>query len=150
MDTRRAAGLALTLDCSEVDSGEELTARLSTIARNTEVGEIVLLQNIGVLAGRSPILVLSPSDRSVVVRGRLLSLPRREFEVLAALAHRGGTLSRTLLGELVWPALPSRAAADFAKVYIRRLRRRLGHDADVLATTAAGYRLARPFRILPT
>ena len=149
MEARRAADHALTLDCSEIDSGEELTARLSTMSTRMHVGDIVLLQNVGVLAGRSPVLVICAQDRSVIVRGRHIALPKREFELVMALAAKGGRLSREMLGALIWTSHSPGAARDFAKVYVRRLRQRLGPDADVLETTRQGYRLARPFRILP-
>lgn len=149
-EARRVADHALTLDCSEVDSGEELTARLSTMATGMHVDEIVLLQNVGLLAQRSPAIIIRPQERSVVVRGRHVGLTKREFEILAAVAANGGALSREQLGAIVWPGRSPAATRSLVKVYVLRLRRRLGADAGILATTRLGYTLAGSVRTKDT
>ena len=95
----------------------------------------------------SPDLIVRILDRSIVIRGRHLDVPRREFEVTLALATHSGFARCSQLGTLIWPDLEPEAAASFAKVYVSRLRRRLGADRDIIATTRNGYLLTQSFAL---
>jgi DNA-binding response OmpR family regulator len=90
-------------------------------------------------------LVLDPATRTVLLRGRVLDLPPREFRLLHYLmARRGSVVSRTELWEAVWDGRPG-ASANTVSVHVRRLRGRLGDDPrspTVLTTVGkSGYRL---------
>ena len=95
----------------------------------------------------SPEFLVRLADRTLKVRGRSVQLPLREFEVALALVSHRGFLTRPVLGSLIWPDLPVRSSAAFAKVYVNRLRKRLGPDSDTVATLMGGYRLIVPFAV---
>lgn len=95
----------------------------------------------------SPELIVRILDRSVVARGRHLALPRREFEIGVVLATHGGFASCSELGALIWPCAEPESATALAKVYVSRLRRRLGSDRDLIATTREGYLLTQTFAL---
>ena len=90
----------------------------------------------------SPAIIVEVLRCGVTVRGRRLAVPRREFEVVLAIALSGGFASRRLLGSLIWGAKTPEVAARYAKVYVCRLRQRFGQDSDLLGTSTAGYYFA--------
>ena len=75
-------------------------------------------------------LVLDPAGRTATVDGRLLELTPREFDLLAYLCQRAGTVvtKRELLAE-VWRA-PYGAAEKTIDVHLSWLRRKLGETAE--------------------
>jgi DNA-binding response OmpR family regulator len=92
-------------------------------------------------------LIVEPAGRRVTFRGRPVELPRKEFDLLRALAERAGeVVSRRDLLETVW-------GGDFfgeektLDVHIARLRQRLNQDHDtpcpIETVRGVGYRLAR-------
>jgi DNA-binding response OmpR family regulator len=91
-------------------------------------------------------LVVEPAQRRVAVAGRPVELPRREFDLLCALASRAGrVVSRRELLEIVW-------GQDFfgedktLDVHVARLRQRLKRDGEsrclIETVRGVGYRLA--------
>lgn len=87
-------------------------------------------------------LVMNFEKKEVRLRQQLLSLSRREFQLLFAfLSNKNIVLSRTDLCEQVWgDALEERS--NVVDVYIRSLRKKLGEDARNLQTVRGhGYLL---------
>ncbi len=72
--------------------------------------------------------------------GKSIHLQRRELELVLALALHGGPLSRERLMESIWPDQKSDQAQNSLKVYVNRVRNRLGHASIVLSSR--GYSLA--------
>ncbi len=81
-------------------------------------------------AGGSSIgdLTIDPARRTATLRGKVLPLRRREFDLLAHLGRNTGiTLSRRHLLQAVWNNEVA-AGSRTIDVHIRRLRRHLGDD----------------------
>jgi DNA-binding response OmpR family regulator len=93
-------------------------------------------------SGRRPDLGLDLAGRTLSVDGRIVTLTRREFDLLAYLEdHRGVALSREELMKTVWQTgyLVGDRTID---VHVRRLRVKLGRYANQLSTLRGyGYRL---------
>jgi DNA-binding response OmpR family regulator len=97
----------------------ELLARLNAVARR---GPLVLgrILTVGTLK-------IDLTARSAMVGGRALSLPRREFEVLAAMARQPGqAVSRQQILDGAWGA-EAEITENSVDVYVGYLRRRLAH-----------------------
>jgi DNA-binding response OmpR family regulator len=121
-------------------SAAEVDARLRMLrARSTPVssrgGALVLGE-----------LVVDEATYSARLRGRLLELTYREFELLKYLAqHAGRVLARGRLLQEVW-------GYDFVSdvrtvdVHVRRLRAKLGseHEQMIVTVRNIGYKLVRP------
>lgn len=75
----------------------------------------------------------------VFVGGVLETLARSEFAILIALGRRSRAYSVVELGDLLYPELDADNAANRLRVYVHRIRRRLGRGAIV--AEAGGYRL---------
>lgn len=73
-----------------------------------------------------------------------VDLPPREFAVLITLALAPRVWPSYRLIPLLWPGA-SPSASSCLKVYVHRLRRRLGKD--VIMSTNRGYELARSVRV---
>jgi DNA-binding response OmpR family regulator len=70
-------------------------------------------------------LILRPGDFMVTARGRVLTLSRREFELLLFLArHPGRVLSRDDLHEAVWGG-PIQSGDRSVDVYVHKIRTKL-------------------------
>jgi phosphate regulon transcriptional regulator PhoB len=115
-------------------SPKELMARLRAILRRS-----LPVQSAEVI--ESGDLRIDNPAREVFYGGEKLTLTRREFELLAFLAHHPGRVySREELLRRVW-------GYDFigetrtVDVHIRRLRKKLGEENSVIETvTGAGYK----------
>lgn len=93
-------------------------------------------------------LVLNPAAHTVRLRGSLIEMPPQEFRVLHFLmAHAGKVVTRDQLWAGVWGGNRP-AASNTITVHVRRLRLRLGDDAQhpqILTTVGGGgYRLESP------
>lgn len=131
-------------DCTDLNDGEALAANLREAAAMLAGADLtVTFKNLASLPDRGAEFTLRILDRDLVGRGRRTPLSGRELELLVVLATRNGPISRDEVGSIMWPLQPSQTAADFAKVYVSRLRKRLGADADIVVTTPAGYCLTR-------
>ena len=128
----------------------ELLARLRALARRAVTsmdGHVAVTANNGrfngsqngtqdgELAGTVPDLVfddliIDSKRREVWMRGEIVPLTSTEYRLLEELARHAGTvLPHSYLIEHVWG--PEYAGEDhYLKVFIRRLRRKLGDDAD--------------------
>jgi len=102
----------------------QLDARIRAVLRRTEAGA----------RGPQPVVVgpltVDPAARVATLHGRALDLTPREFDLLAYLAQRAGTVvtKRELMAE-VWRA-PYGAADKTVDVHLSWLRRKLGENAD--------------------
>jgi DNA-binding response OmpR family regulator len=102
----------------------QLDARIRAVLRRTGAGT----------RDREPIIVgplaVDPAARTATMDGRVLDLTPREFDLLAYLAGRAGTVvtKRELMAE-VWRA-PYGAADKTVDVHLSWLRRKLGETAD--------------------
>ena len=146
MEVQHSTALAgnWVCDCTDLNDGEALAANLREAAAMLAGADLtVTFKNLSGLAERGSEFVLRVLDRDLVGRGRRTPLSGRELELLVVLATRNGPISRDEVGSIMWPLQPTQTAADFAKVYVSRLRKRLGADADIVATTPAGYCLTR-------
>jgi transcriptional regulator len=131
----------------EVTQDPVPTARLTT-PLPTRTAEPAVETSPDRESGRSPgpqpplDLGLDRAGRTLFVDGRAVLLTRREFDLLAYLQdHRGVALSRRELMTAVWQTdyLIGDRTID---VHIRRLRVKLGPQADRLSTLRGyGYRL---------
>lgn len=76
----------------------------------------------------------------VTIGGSRVSLPDGEFGVLVGVAlHSGPVLTRAFISEL-WPEREPNTATNLLKVYIHRIRTRLGKP-DIVRSTNRGYEL---------
>lgn len=82
-----------------------------------------------------------------VVRRNAFSIPlsRREREVTVALALADRPLSAREIGTLLWPDADAYGAANLAKVFVYRVRRRIA--LDFVVSRDGGYGLGRAVRI---
>jgi Response regulators consisting of a CheY-like receiver domain and a winged-helix DNA-binding domain len=102
----------------------QLDARIRAVLRRTEAGS----------RGPQPVVVgpltVDPAARVATMHGQALDLTPREFDLLAYLAQRAGTVvtKRELMAE-VWHA-PYGAADKTVDVHLSWLRRKLGETAD--------------------
>jgi DNA-binding response OmpR family regulator len=116
---------------------EELLARLRAVLRRPR--DVIVPE---VLAAGS--LRLWPADRQVMVAGRRLDVPGREFDLLEYLVRNSGrTLPRDLVLERLWGEGAS-PRANVVDVTVSRLRRRLaaaGWEGGIVAVAGLGYRL---------
>jgi DNA-binding SARP family transcriptional activator len=72
-------------------------------------------------------------ETKVLVDGVEIAVPRRELELLFALSTAGGSSEREKLAAQIWPEQTTDAARNSLKVYLARLRSRLGSEAIVSA-----------------
>lgn len=92
-------------------------------------------------------LVLDPAAHEVILRGRKVILPLREFQLLHLLMmHAGRVVTRHQISQLVWAG--ETEGSNTVNVHIRRLRARLGDDQKnpfiIVAVRGMGYRLDPP------
>ena len=122
-------------------SVEELLARITATLRRTRAldpGEQAVSK---IVAGE---VVIDLANQQVVRDGEPIHLTPTEFALLRELAlNRGKLLSHSHLLRRVWgPAYQTET--EYLRVYVRRLRAKLGDDGAQLILTAprAGYRFA--------
>ena len=77
---------------------------------------------------------------AVLRDGKRVKMQRREFDVLAALALKRGGLSREWFADRFWPDSETPEGLGRLKVYVYRLRQKLGDNAIV--STPQGYVLS--------
>jgi two-component system phosphate regulon response regulator PhoB len=134
----RVLGLELGADDYVVKpfSPRELVARIRAVLRRARpaVGTAPLV--IGRLA-------IDAAAHQVTVDGVTVSLTRREFDLLRALAEaRGRVLSREYLLDHVWGyTAAGEIESRTVDVHVRRLRQKLGPEGQRIGTvTGVGYR----------
>jgi DNA-binding response OmpR family regulator len=118
-------------------SAPELVARVAAVLRRAghsdERAPVVRLGSI----------TIDESARAVTVAGEPVSLTRREFDLLLALAAQPGrVLTRAQLLAAAWDT--TFVSAKTVDVHLAGLRRKLGGDLRVQALWGVGYRLDPP------
>jgi DNA-binding response OmpR family regulator len=103
-------------------SAREVAARVRAVRRRSQPRGEEPVQHIGSLS-------VDPSRREARLKGRLLDLSRKEFDLLYALARRNGRVAgrRELLAE-VWDQ-PLGGPDKTLDVHLSWLRRKLGESA---------------------
>jgi two-component system copper resistance phosphate regulon response regulator CusR len=114
----------------------ELLARVKSLLRRGRPEREVVLRAAG--------LEIDLLRRTVTRDGTEIALAHREFEVLEYLTrHKGGTVSREMLGRDVWKD-PNYALTNVVEVYVNLLRKKLdpaGGPSLIATVRGAGYRL---------
>jgi len=116
----------------------KLAARVKALFRRYEPGPPVAADETVIKVGR---LEINRTNRSVHLGSRDVFFPRKEFEILALLAGTPGKVfSREMLLDQVWgnDVVVIDRTID---VHIRKIREKLGDDADRIETLkGVGYR----------
>jgi DNA-binding response OmpR family regulator len=120
-------------------SPRELAAKVRAWMRRVDGGGMAML------SGEFGDLYLDIAAREVRVRGELVALPPREFDLLAFLAQRPRrAFSRTELLARVWSASQAWLGPATVTEHVRRLRRRIEEDPSrpqwVQTVRRIGYR----------
>jgi DNA-binding response OmpR family regulator len=123
----------------------ELMARLRSLIRRAHVTQLSLSADI--VAGD---LTVNFVNRSVWLAGAEVRLTATEFRLLEELIrHAGAVLSQQLLLERVW-GIEWIGDPDYVKVFVRRLRQKLGDDAEhptyIQTERGSGYRFIAPLK----
>jgi two-component system, OmpR family, phosphate regulon response regulator PhoB len=135
----RVLGLELGADDYVVKpfSPRELIARIRAVLRRVRPA-----------AGAAPLVIgrlaIDAAAHQVTVDGTVVSLTRKEFDLLRALAEaRGRVLSREYLLDHVWGyTAAEEIESRTVDVHVRRLRQKLGAEGQRIGTvTGVGYRL---------
>jgi DNA-binding response OmpR family regulator len=139
-ESDRVVGLRLGADDYVVKpfSPAELAARIATVLRRARPPAPLAHLDLGDLQ-------IDLATREVTVRGRIVDLPSREYEMLAFLAASPRqTFSRDELLEQVWPSSADRPAPATVTEHVRRIRSRIEKDPDhprwIRTVRGAGYR----------
>ena len=119
-------------------SPTELTARIRAFLRRRAAPVAFVL---GTLA-------IDYDQRRVTVAGRRVELTATEYELLRVLAQDAGrVLTHETLLRRVWAGRPA-AAPKIVRAYVKRLRDKLGDEADrpalIVNERGVGYRMPRP------
>ena len=134
----RVLGLELGADDYVVKpfSPRELVARIRAVLRRARPP-----------AGAAPLVIgrlaIDAAAHHVTVDGQAVSLTRKEFDLLRALAEaRGRVLSREYLLDHVWGyTAAGEIESRTVDVHVRRLRQKLGAEGQRIGTvTGVGYR----------
>jgi len=112
---------------------EELLARIRVIIRR-EKKQVDSPQTSYQVAD----LLLDTKARQVHRAGQIIQLPQREYNLLLALLkHRGETLTRDELLDLVW-GIDFEGQLNIVDVYIRYLRKKIDFESKPLIHTVRG------------
>ena len=119
-------------------SPTELTARIRAVLRR-RAGPVPFA--LGALA-------IDYDQRRVTVAGRRVELTATEYELLRVLAQDAGrVLTHETLLRRVWAGRPA-AGPKIVRAYVKRLRDKLGDEADrpalIVNERGVGYRMPRP------
>lgn len=79
----------------------------------------------------TPPLQVHLAEGKAFLRGCAVPLTNREFDLLAALSLASRPFSTDMLLDKIWPEADPAGARNALKVYVHRLRRRLGHAAVI-------------------
>ena len=122
-------------------SGPQLSARVNALLRRASIGQAEVFRVGG--------LEVRPGPREATIDGRPLELTAKEFDLLAYLAARPGTvIPKEDLHAAVWKA-PAGTEGRTVDVHISNLRKKLGEKPDdqhryLHTVFGAGVRLAAP------
>lgn len=118
---------------------KELLARVRSLLRDRAAATTGSVVEVGDLR-------IDAADHSAALAGRPLHLTRKEFDLLWMLAgNRGRLVTQDMILKTIWG--PAHAEdAQYLRVYIGQLRRKLGDDATnprwIFTEPGVGYRLA--------
>ncbi|MBT8166573.1 MAG: response regulator transcription factor [Acidimicrobiia bacterium] len=138
-ESDRVLGLELGADdyVTKPFSARELAARVKSVLRRSvtppePVAAVLTFDD----------LTIDARARQVTVRGDIVDLTRREFELLVFLAGSPGQVfSRRQLLDHVWDSSPEWQDPSTVTVHVRRLRTKLGDGVPPIATVwGVGYR----------
>ncbi|MEU5692606.1 response regulator transcription factor [Actinosynnema sp. NPDC020468] len=119
----------------------ELLARIEAVLRRTRSARAHDDTDPTLTLGT---LTLTPSTRQARIATEPIALTRKEFDLLALLVRRAGTVvSRDLIVDQVWQAhweAPSRTL----DTHIAALRGKVGHAVRIDTVRGVGYRVDRP------
>ncbi len=122
-------------------SVEELLARITATLRRTRATQAAEPQALTITAGD---VIIDLAKQQVTRGGESIHLTPTEFALLRELAlNRGKLLTHAHLLRRVWGAA-YQTETEYLRVYVRRLRSKLGDEGAQLILTAprAGYRFA--------
>ena len=138
-ESDRVLGLELGADdyVTKPFSARELAARVKSVPRRSSPTAQPAVEQL--TYGE---LSIDARSRRVTVRGEVVNLTRREFELLSFLAGSPGQVfSRTQLLDHVWDSSPEWQDPSTVTVHVRRLRTKLGDRVPRIATVwGVGYR----------
>jgi len=139
-ETDRVVGLRLGADdyVTKPFSHAELLARISSVLRRARPAATSTQLDHGDLQ-------IDLANREVRVRGRLVDLPAREYEMLTFLAASPGVaFSRGELIEQLWDGGAEQPGPATVTEHVRRLRGRIEQDPDrprwIRTVRGVGYR----------
>lgn len=137
-ETDRIVGLELGADDYIVKpfSPRELVARMKAVLRRAQPVEPQTLKRIGGLE-------VDENKRFITVHGRPVDLTVKEFDLLCVLIRvNGRVLNREQILEAVWGyANAAEIESRTVDVHVRRLRGKLGREADrIITIKGVGYR----------
>lgn len=123
----------------------ELVARMRAVLRRTPVSEPPVLSGESMTVGD---VTIDPEGHEVVVRGEHVSLPLKEFELLALLVENAGrVLPRETLIDRVW-GLDYVGDTKTLDVHIKRLRSKVEDDPSaptrIVTIRGLGYKYELP------
>jgi len=115
---------------------EELVARVEALLRRTNQGSVP--SDVYQLRD----LVVNFNRREVMIRGQLIDLPRKEYEILALLIKKKGqALNRNYIVEYLWKDEVV-VTSNTLNTHIKNLRKKLGPYRDIVLTVFGdGYKL---------
>jgi len=123
----------------------ELVARMRAVLRRTPISEPSTLSGESMTVGD---VTIDPEGHEVVVRGESVSLPLKEFELLALLIENAGrVLPRETLIDRVW-GLDYVGDTKTLDVHIKRLRSKVEADPSeptrIVTIRGLGYKYEMP------
>lgn len=132
---------ALDADCADIDDFLVLPILPDELAARIAMRRPASARSDNIARGTPAWLALDRTAWRVTVGGRVLSLRRREFELLDYLVARAGrTMSREALLHRVWGP-EYQGGRRTVDVHVQRLRSKLGSNASCLRTVhRVGYR----------
>jgi DNA-binding response OmpR family regulator len=122
----------------------EVDARIRIVIGQTAIAQLASNPSAGEI--RSGEVIIDESSYTAKIKGRVLDLTFKEFELLKYLAqHPGRVFTRSQLLQEIW-GYDYFGGTRTVDVHIRRLRSKLGPEFEAIIGTVrnVGYRFAAP------